>query len=890
MNPDQSKLASDTIALQRLNRALLTTLRCSEVLVHATEEIELLQDMCRIIVEVGGYRLAWVGYAVFGEGKSVCPVAHHGFDAGYLENASITWADTERGRGPTGTAIRTGEPQINQNFASNPRMDPWRDSALKQGYESSIALPLKDKKTVFGAITIYAAEPDAFNSQEIELLTKLADNLSYGIAALRTRAEHALAIKELQLAAKVFEESNEGILISDAENRILAVNRRFSEITGYREDEVVGRNPSIIRSDRHDAGFFEDMWTTINETGHWMGEIWNRRKNGEVFPVLQSISVIRDRHGILTNYLGVFADITNSKESEERILHLTNFDALTGLANRGLLIDRMNQAIIHARRAQRLVAVIFLDLDRFKLINEGLGHAAGDALLKEVAERISGFVRPGDTVARLGGDEFVVVLSDMAGEDDAALLARELMRVLAVPTTVAGQDIVVTASLGTALFPKDGDAAEALLENADVAMYRAKELGRNSVQFYAPEMNARMLERLELEAGLHRALEQHEFLLHYQPKVELERGRVIGGEALIRWRHPVIGMIAPGDFIPLAEETGLIVQIGEWVIETACQQIKARQTAGLAEVSISVNLSGRQFQQENLVQLVKQALAQNDVAAQHLELEVTESAIMQNPERTIAILRELKEVGVKLSLDDFGTGYSSLNYLKRFPIDTLKIDRSFVRDITSNPEDAAITNAVISLAHSLKLSVIAEGVETEAQLEYLRRNQCDQMQGFHFSRPLPPEDFAEMLRSGRTLALGQTAKDEKTRTLLIVDDEPNILSALQRLLRRDGYRILKAGSAAEGFELLALNEVQVIISDQRMPHMSGTEFLSRVKEMYPDTIRLVLSGYTDLKSITDAINQGAIFKFLTKPWEDDALRERVHDAFVFQESKRKENQ
>jgi len=365
---------------------------------------------------------------------------------------------------------------------------------------------------------------------------------------------------------------------------------------------------------------------------------------------------------------------------------------------------------------------------------------------------------------------------------------------------------------------------------------------------------------------------------------------VIGAEALIRWRHPLTGMIAPGDFIPLAEETGLIVQIGEWVIETACSQIKAWQNAGLAEVSVSVNLSGRQFQQENLVRVVKQALKLNGVAAQYLELEVTESAVMQNPERTITILRELKEIGVKISLDDFGTGYSSLNYLKRFPIDTLKIDRSFVRDITTNPEDAAITNAVISLAHSLKHRVIAEGVESEAQLAFLRRNQCDQIQGFYFSRPLPPEDFAEMLRTGRTLNLGETSQDEKKRTLLIVDDEPNILSALQRLLRRDGYRVLTAGSAAEGFELLALNEVQVIISDQRMPHMNGTEFLSRVKEMYPDTIRLVLSGYTDLKSITDAINHGAIYKFLTKPWDDDALRERIHDAFIFHKSKRDEMQ
>lgn len=872
--------------LQRFNRALRTISRCNEVLVRAVAETELLRDMCQTIVETGLHRFAWVGYAEHDAEKSVRPVARFGVDEGYLDQARITWADVANGRGPTGTALRTGVVQVSQDFACQPEMAPWRAAALERGYAGSIALPLVDQTGTFGSLNIYAGEPDAFDTQEVALLTELAGDLAYGIAALRTRAERDQALKELQLAAKVFEESKEGILITDADKKILAVNRSFTAMTGYGETDLLGQSPRVIRSDRHDATYFEQLWSSIRQTDHWVGDIWNRRKNGEVFPVHESICAIRDDKGTLTHYLAILTDMTQRKESEERIRYLTQHDALTGLANRTLLIDRLEQAIIYTRRAERQMAVILLDLDRFKLINDSLGHAAGDELLRLVADRLEDHVQPGDTVARLGGDEFVLVYTNVSTENDAALLARNLLSLVASPLSINGQDVVVTASLGVALFPRDGDAAQLLLQNADAAMYRAKDLGRNSVRFYAPEMNARMLQRLELESGLRRAIEREEFVLYYQPKVELTHGEVFASEALIRWCHPTLGLVSPSDFIPLAEETGLIVPIGEWVLNTACRQIKAWQSAGFSDLAISVNLSARQFQQENLVELVAGVLQEHDLQGQYLELEVTESAVMQDPEQTISVLRRLKKLGIRISLDDFGTGYSSLNYLKRFPIDILKIDQSFVRDITSEPEDSAIACAVISLAHNLKHKVIAEGVETEAQLAILRRHRCDQIQGFHFSRPLPAEEFVELLRQGKTLALGKDSGEEHARTLLIVDDEQNVLSSLKRLLRRDGYRILAAGSAAEAFELLALNEVQVIVSDQRMPEMSGTEFLSRAKEMYPDSMRLVLSGYTELTSITDAINHGAIYKFLTKPWEDDLLREQIQEAFMFYESKR----
>lgn len=879
----ERKLAE--IGLRRLNRALRTISRCNEVLVRATDENELLQDMCRTIVEVGQHPFAWVGYPEQDAAKSVRAIARFGTDDGFLDQAAITWADVERGQGPTGTAIRTGTTQVNQNFADDPRLAPWRDEALKRGYAGSIALPLSDETGTFSALTIYAGEADAFDVQEVELLTELASDLGYGINSLRIRAERDQALRDLQLAAKVFEDSKEGIFITNAEKRILAVNRCFTTITGYRESEVLGHKPSLIDSERHDASFIDNLWASVDQGGHWMGEVWNRRKGGEVFPVLQSVSAVRDEGGVLTHYVAILSDISERKESEERIRYLTQHDALTGLANRTLLTDRLEQAIAYARRTGRLVGVMLLDLDCFKLINDSLGHATGDLLLKQVADRLSGHTRAGDTVARLGGDEFMLVLSDIGTENDLASLARHLVGALTAPMTVDGKDVTMTASLGVALFPRDGEVAAALLQNADAAMYRAKELGRNTIQFYAPEMNARMLERFELESGLRRAIERCEFVLQYQPKVELIQGQVIGAEALIRWCHPALGMVSPGDFIPLAEETGLIIPIGDWVIETACRQLKSWHNQGFSDLAVSVNLSARQFQQENLVDFVAGVLAANDLQAQYLELEVTESAVMRNPEQTIDTLQRLKKLGVHISLDDFGTGYSSLNYLKRFPIDVLKIDQSFVRDITSDPGDAAIANAVISLAHNLKHKVIAEGTETEAQVAFLRRNHCDQIQGYCFSRPLPVEEFQLLLRSGKTLYLGQESEGIPGRTLLIVDDEQNILASLRRLLRRDRYRILSASSAAEAFELLAINEVQVVVSDQRMPQMCGTEFLSRVKEMYPDTIRLVLSGYTELQSITDAINRGAIYKFLAKPWDDQLLREHIEEAFIFYESK-----
>jgi diguanylate cyclase (GGDEF)-like protein len=522
------------------------------------------------------------------------------------------------------------------------------------------------------------------------------------------------------------------------------------------------------------------------------------------------------------------------------------------------------------------LAVLFIDLDNFKHINDSLGHDSGDLLLTLAASRLSDSVNEGDTVTRQGGDEFVLILSE---DGEVQVVTQKILEAMSEPFDINGHELRITCSIGIACYPKDGEDQQTLLKNADAAMYRAKELGRNNAQYYASGMNVKAMERLELENGLYHALARNEFLLHYQPQLDLRTGEIVGMEALVRWQHPERGLVSPAIFIPVAEDSGLIVSLGEWVLRTACTQNKAWQRAGLKPISVAVNLSALQFRQSDLVERVADILRETELDPTCLELELTESLVMQDVEKTIATLSRLKAMGIKLSIDDFGTGYSSLSYLKRFPIDTLKIDQSFVRDITTDPDDAAIAKSIISMAHDMQLRVIAEGVETEAQKSFLSLRRCDEIQGYLFSKPVPAVEFEKLLREGRSLPMDDSVAALGQRTLLLLDDDESILASLVRLLRRDGYKVLKATHAAAALDLLAQNRVGVIISDQRMPEMSGVEFLHRVKRLYPDTVRMVLSGYTDLKSVTDAINEGAVYKFLGKPWDEELLRANVQEAF-----------
>ncbi len=549
-----------------------------------------------------------------------------------------------------------------------------------------------------------------------------------------------------RLAATMFESTHEGVMITDAKGRILAVNQAFTRVTGYEEEEAVGHSPSLLRSGYHEPDFYAVIWRALDEAGHWQGEIWNRRKNGEVYPELLSISAVHDRHGAVCNYVGVFTDISQIKESEAKLAHLAHYDPLTGLPNRLLLSSRLQHALDQAQRQSDRVAILFLDLDRFKNVNDSLGHQAGDELLCAVTERLTRRLRGEDTLARLGGDEFVVLLERLHEPRDAAMVARSMLDALAEPFALArGHEVYIGASIGISVYPDDGDNVPQLIQHADVAMYQAKDQGRNAYGFYTQALTENANQRLEMETKLRRGLERNEFILHYQPQVSLSDGRLIGAEVLVRWQRKGEGLIPPNQFIPLAEETGLIVPLGEWVLREACSQWARWQREGHAPITLAVNISPRQFRQQDLAQVVDRVLAETGMPASALELELTEGALMHQGEDAEFTLRELKRLGVALAIDDFGTGYSSLAYLKRFPIDRLKIDQSFVRDISTDPNDSELVSTIIAMGRNLKLQVLAEGVETPEQLAFLVDKECDAYQGYLFSRPLPSEAFAALL-------------------------------------------------------------------------------------------------------------------------------------------------
>lgn len=554
---------------------------------------------------------------------------------------------------------------------------------------------------------------------------------------------------QLRLSAKVFESSNEGILISDRGNEIISVNRMFETITGYAEEEVLGKNPSLLSSGLQTRSFFRNLWSELEEQGSWQGEILDKRKNGEIYPAWLSISVVRDSHGEPEYYISSFSDITDRKQQEARIEQLAFHDALTGLPNRRLLSDRIEVAIAQAMRENSSLALLFLDLDRFKNINDSLGHQTGDELLKLVAQRLNQLVRRGDTVSRVGGDEFIVLSPNCAQPSDAAALGNKILQALALPYLVHETQLVITPSIGIALFPENGTDANTLIRNADAAMYLAKEKDRNNCQFYTAELNARNLERVTLEVRMRDAIEAKQFVLHFQPQINAHTGQLSGVEALIRWQDPSKGLIPPVQFIPLAEETGLIQDIGDWVFLQALEHLKRWQKRGLGAIPVAINLSARQFKQVGFIDFVVQAIQASGINPALIEFEITESMLMKDIPLTTQKLTELKRLGCRISIDDFGTGFSSLNYLRHFPVDVLKIDQSFVRELFDDAAALAIIESIIALANALGMRTVAEGVETAQQRSILEARGCHTLQGYLISRPLPEEEFLHWVENYR---------------------------------------------------------------------------------------------------------------------------------------------
>ncbi len=568
------------------------------------------------------------------------------------------------------------------------------------------------------------------------------------------RVEHFTDVTEIKLAeeklhilSQAVEQSPASVIISDTEGNIEYVNPRFSKITGYSIDEAVQRDLDWIIARHADSDIQTEIRAALRNGTEWRGELPNQRRNGEDFWEYLAISPIKSDNGTITHYLAISEDITVRKVYEERLFNQANFDSLTRLPNRVLAFDRLTQALARAHRNERIVAVIFIDLDHFKNINDTLGHAAGDQLLVEAAKRLRGATREDDTVARISGDEFLVILPDLATIYDSKVVVHKILNAFSSPFTLEGRELFFTVSIGLSTYPDDSDNPHTLLQHADAAMYRAKANGRNTYRYFTPDINKQAIHRLELESHLRQALEHNEFTIHYQPIIDIAKKKMVGAEALLSWCNPSLGQVSPDRFIPVAEETGLIVPVGEWLLETACMQAKAWQQQLQSPFRISINVSSRQFREKNFVRTVCRALEKSRLTASDLELEITENLLLKEAGETSDILNELSRMQVHLAVDDFGTGYSALSYLKHFPFNALKIDRTFVRDITTDKEDAALTRAIIVMAQTLGLRVTGEGVETEQQLSFLHGEGCNQVQGYYFCKPVPAKKFSDMLEN-----------------------------------------------------------------------------------------------------------------------------------------------
>ncbi len=598
----------------------------------------------------------------------------------------------------------------------------------EKGWIEGIAIDVTERKKAQKKLYEYTLE-----------LEKTADDLQ------KNNEELQKAYEKLQLAANVFENTTEAIMVTDAKGSIISVNPAFTKITGYCEEEVFGKNPRILKSGRHNSNFYEEMWKQLFSKGRWRGEIWNRRRNGEIYPQWQNVSIIKDDQGEISHFVSVFSDVSKMKQSEQRLNYLAYHDSLTGAANRLLFYDRLQQAIWQAGRKQEKVVILFLDLDRFKSINDSLGHYVGDMVLRKVANRLQKSLRETDTISRWGGDEFTIIFPGIKQAEDSKRVAKKILSVISKNLIIENKKLQITASIGVALFPDDGLDIDVLLRNADNAMYQAKLKGKNNYQFCSENGTDVHSEKNNLEDSFKKALANNEFLLCFQPQIDIDTGILIGMEALLYWQPFNSKMISPNDFIPIAEQTGFINTLGEWVIHTACKQNKLWQDKGFNPLTMAVNLSQHQIQHKDFIQSVDHVLDETKMDPQYLEMEITENALMGNIETSKKNLAALKERGISIALDDFGTGYSSLSDLQQFPIDKLKIDRSFIQTISNTRSDHCIATTVIAIGRNLKMAVIAEGVETKGQLDFLRHQQCHEAQGFYFSRPVIAEKATELL-------------------------------------------------------------------------------------------------------------------------------------------------
>jgi diguanylate cyclase (GGDEF)-like protein/PAS domain S-box-containing protein len=745
----------DEHKILRLSNTYAALSQTNKAIARLSTPHALFLEVCRIAVDHGKFRLAGVLELDEDGSGGRFVVAHGEHQAHFLGLRVEVHSEGPPAMGPVATAVRTGLHCVSNDFFADPRTAFWRDLARDADFRAGGAFPLRRGEKVVGALAVYSADTEAFDETVTGLLDEMALNLSFGLDAIahdtqRRAAESALRKNERALSTLLSNLPGMAYRCRPDENRTLIfASEGCLQLTGYRPDDLIGNQLVSFAELVHPA---DRGWVGAEIRDALAGgersilEYQIVCADGQVKWVSEKSQTVRDETGAVVFMEGILDDITDRKRSEERLAFLAQYDVLTGLPNRALFYDRLRQAVVRAKREQSMVGLLFLDLDRFKQINDSLGHAAGDRVLKVVGDRLKGFLREVDTIARLGGDEFTVIIEGVVDQEQVASVAEKIKAAMAEYVVLDGHDMLISASVGITLYPRDAEDIENLIKNADIAMYHAKHRGgRQQYQFYDAGMAPLAAGRLEMEARLKHAIEKREFVLHYQPTVDVKSGRITGMEALIHWQSPE-GMIPPSDFIPLAEESGLILDIGKWVLNAACAQTRLWQREGLPPLRLAVNLSPLQFRQENLLGTVAETLRETGLAADFLELEITENAIMDRSTETIATLNRLAELGVHLSIDDFGTGYSSLAYLKQFPVDQLKIDRSFIRDLTMDHDDAAIVSAMIAMSHNLGLKVTAEGVETRDHLDFLRVTGCDTYQGYYFSVPLPARAFAELIR------------------------------------------------------------------------------------------------------------------------------------------------
>ena len=744
--------------LERLNRALRMITACNELLIRATDEHDLLTAVCELIVAVGGYRMSFVGFAMQDAACSIFPVAHAG-NPGYLHSLTLSWSEeSPHGRGPGGRTIRNGAPNFVNDILIDETFMPWRESAMRHGFRAVINLPLKDQARTFGLLVLYSDKVLAVGEEEIHLLQQLANDVAFGIGNLRSQAAQRNADVMIREQASLLDKARDAILVCGPDQCVRFWNKGAERLYGYTAEQAIGhRVHTLIYAASTE---FVTATEQVLQDGEWNGELVQQRRDGSFLTAECRWTKVVDEQTQQASILSIHTDVSQRNAAAREIAQLAFYDQLTGLPNRQLLVERLAQSHLHSQRTGLIGALLFIDLDNFKTLNDTLGHARGDQLLQVVSNRLLHCVREEDTVARFGGDEFVISLvaldNDLQRAQSKALLVGEkILEAMRQPIQLSDHEHQGSCSIGIAMRERQDDTVDELLKRADLAMYRAKAAGRNALAVFAPAMQIQINARAENEADLRRAVMQEEFLLHYQPQVGVD-GRITGAEALVRWQHPQRGMISPLDFIFLAEETGLIHRIGNWVIGQACRQLaswmrnaRAQGVLGAqipnASLMVSVNVSVQQFRHPNFVEQVMSSVATSGIDPRNLKLELTESLLVDDVETTISKMAALKAIGIAFSLDDFGTGYSSLAYLKRLPLDELKIDQSFVRDVLTDPNDAVIARTIVALAQSLGLSVIAEGVETAAQRRFLADHGCKAYQGYLFSRPLSPSAFEQFV-------------------------------------------------------------------------------------------------------------------------------------------------